>query len=328
MLIMASSSALVGISTIIFNQETLIEMLGDCRTFHNPENVVLKVAFKEKSQRALKYAMLAIRVMTWLGYFGGLFLIGGGSLFSYYFEKSQYPLPFMSVFEIQSVYKHALVFVHQSLATFTVTAGLILWGKLLFVGFVYTFAQMDALLGIIDTMNENISEVDYEIWKKIVVELIFDIKRYVGVGDFFENLKISFSQRFMERSKNITLLYLVLLGKLVYMILFTSWIIWQLDPSLISTSLGCFPIPFVLFLIVVINEAFSDRFVHFNASLYGLAWYNFPVKYRRDFLFIMKSVQRPILLSEGGLHDLTFDWFADLLKASYNAGLVLQNMIA
>lgn len=170
----------------------------------------------------------------------------------------------------------------------------------------------------------------------------------------------------MQRNRDCLKSFIVVLGKLVYVILFNSWLIWHLDPSLLGTSAGCMAVPLVLFLIVLVNEGFVDKvrsqdtipyytmsyhtlqyhnhtipfhtipyhtklflqFKDLNSALYNLEWFNFPVVYRKDFVFILKASDRPILLSEGGMHDLTFEWFGDLLKSSYNAGLFLQKMIA
>ncbi|XP_063706381.1 uncharacterized protein LOC134835433 [Culicoides brevitarsis] len=91
-----------------------------------------------------------------------------------------------------------------------------------------------------------------------------------------------------------------------------------------------FGIIFVMFLFYVVcfvNEKIRDRFCEINKALYNLPWYGLSVPQKKQLLMILNCDKIQQGVSSAGIHYLTVQRFASVVKAGYTNLLILKDLI-
>lgn len=79
-------------------------------------------------------------------------------------------------------------------------------------------------------------------------------------------------------------------------------------------------------MIVIFNEIIREKIDDLSETLYDQPWYELLPAQRRMLVPLMTDLQRSISLTTG-LQDVTFIWYASIIKAAYSMGLVMEEFI-
>lgn len=129
-------------------------------------------------------------------------------------------------------------------------------------------------------------------------------------------------------TRKIYLGFLYTIEKQSYMLVVLTCAIYSLNASELAASTGCLQIVVGLFIMVIFNETIISHFEAATTGVYDLRWYELSPRDQRCLIPVLQALQQPILLSSGGITDLTFEWFMHLVQSGYSAGLLLLEILS
>lgn len=74
------------------------------------------------------------------------------------------------------------------------------------------------------------------------------------------------------------------------------------------------------------QKCFSFQFEDLSFALYDQIWYELPLDQAKMLIVVMADLQNPVTITTG-IQKVTLVWFANMVKAAYSMGKVMEELI-
>lgn len=160
------------------------ERITICRSSHLMDNVFLERYTTELFKLASQNSILLAKVLTGLCVFALISLIFAGTATTYFFEESQYPLPFpMFLFGVRpsGLLLYLINWIHQTFAIVVAVDAYCSIVCLALIFAVYILARFDAIMELTENVNAIVAESSFDEYCRLVVDLMIDVREYVNL---------------------------------------------------------------------------------------------------------------------------------------------------
>lgn len=302
--------------TMILYKETTLKCINWCHNCINQLNNGHKEIFDKVYGQCAVFSTKILKVIVGICMAGAFFISGVNNTYNaLQDEPVMVPNGHLPYIRADTMPKYFINSAHQQTVAAYLTMLFAITFSIVVITMNFVIASMDVMGQVLQKMDDGLATAKN--------------RRQFFYSNF--KLVVDLHNEIIEMESSINQLMSKILFSFelcVYGLMFISWVIIYVDPSLLVMVFGAIFIILEYFAICLANERLLDAHNKFFALLYELRWYEWKPKEREMLVPMMMIVLKCKLLTAGQVHVLNYSQFTILIKRGYSVGILFKDMLA